>query len=254
MNFQKFLEAIGFAARTLRDDILVFGSQAIHGNFEYAQTFDTLSISEEIDLSPMNESTDTAMLEAAYARVGHTLGYSLDVFDYKSVSLPENWKDRLIHIEIKSESASNRTAYCLEINDIIASKLARFVTKDKEYTEAALQFNLCDPKRVISRLLKTNIEEEKLALIVRWFEIKANEYKKVPKPEHEGLPYGRAPLIVNHFEINFPKTPNDERNIELCRECEKECYFGLNTSSRRRAEKLCFSCFGKKTAVQALLV
>jgi hypothetical protein len=88
--------------------------------------------------------------------------------DFATSNLPEGWRDRLV--KICNENTNNISGLCLEIHDLIISKLYAGREKDLEFFHAAVRVGLLSKKTLIQRLSETRMAEEKRNSIIKHIE------------------------------------------------------------------------------------
>ncbi len=122
-------------------------------------------MSQECDLYPKNRPETANLIEAqlgrgsAFARIH---GFYADVVTPEIASLPVGWERRL-----KPLRAGAITALCLEVHDLVVSKLAAGRLKDLEFVGALLRIGLADAKTVRRRIRRFPIERDRARLRLR---------------------------------------------------------------------------------------
>ena len=84
-------------------------------------------------------------------------GYYLDCTDPGLATLPDGWTERLI--PFRTSRTGGVTAWCLEPNDLFASKLAAWREKDQKFLRAMLRHKLARPEIVLSRIEDLPVSE-----------------------------------------------------------------------------------------------
>ncbi len=108
----------------------------------------------------------TEMVEAAigeFSLFHDTFGYYAQGVDLTTSKLPSGWKDRLV--VICNENTNGVAGLCLEIHDLMISKLYAARPKDFEYFNAAVRLGLLSQKILMERLKQTAIPDERRVLI-----------------------------------------------------------------------------------------
>jgi hypothetical protein len=143
--------ALKAAARIARErEFYLIGSQAVHAHSKRPPT--EVLLSQECDLYPRTNPQAAAMLDcelgrnSAFARKN---GFYVDVVTPDIANLPEGWQKR-----VKPFRAGRVTASCLEIHDLLASKLAAGRLKDLELVGAVLKLRLAKVSTLRTRLAK----------------------------------------------------------------------------------------------------
>lgn len=133
---QLALRAAGRIAR--QSEFIMIGSQAIHASCRRPPA--EVLLSQECDLYPRTHFRAAHILdielgpESAFAR---RHGFYVDVVTPDLAMLPEGWETRL-----KPFRAGRITAFCLEVHDLMASKLAAGRLKDLELVGALLKLRI----------------------------------------------------------------------------------------------------------------
>lgn len=139
------------AARLSRDrEFFVIGSQALHAHCKRPPA--EVLLSQECDLYPRNYPQAAPLIERKLGRnssFARKHGFYVDVVTPDLASLPEGWEKRL-----KQFCVGRITASCLEIHDLLASKLAAGRLKDLELAGAVLKLHLAKVRTLRARLAK----------------------------------------------------------------------------------------------------
>ena len=158
MNREQFDHAIRAAGAILgANEVLVIGSQAIHGLVDIEIPEAERSIG--VDVSAMNDD-DGSMADLIDGSIGElsvfqeTFGYYAQGVTPDTAILPSGWRRRLVSYE--SPSTNGVTAFCLEIHDLWISKAIANRTKDREFCRALLERKLVDTKTLRARLKKVS--------------------------------------------------------------------------------------------------
>jgi hypothetical protein len=151
------------AANADTDEIVVVGSQAIHG--AHPDTADpVLCRSMEADVFPLHAPENSILIDGAIGErsVFHeTFGYYAHGVDIGTASLPEGWRERLV--PIRNENTRQRTGWCLDPHDLAASKLVAGRPKDLEFLRAMIGLGMLDPALFAERLAGTPMDQAKRA-------------------------------------------------------------------------------------------
>jgi hypothetical protein len=152
------LEHIIGAAATIAedDDIVVIGSQAILGQFPDAPA--ELLVSVEADVYPMHHPERADLVDGSIGELSpfhDTFGYYAQGVGEETATLPERWKERLV--PVRSARTRGATGWCLEVHDLVISKLFAGREKDRRFVEAA---GRNDPEVLRERLAQTQAEPE----------------------------------------------------------------------------------------------
>jgi hypothetical protein len=143
--------ALKAAAQVAREhEFFIIGSQAVHAHCKRPPA--EVLLSQECDLYPRTQPQAASLLarelgrNSAFAREH---GFYVDIVTPEIASLPEGWQKRL-----KPFRVGRITASCLEIHDLLASKLAAGRLKDLEMVGAVLKLRLARVRTLRARLAK----------------------------------------------------------------------------------------------------
>jgi hypothetical protein len=143
--------ALKAAARVSHErDFIIIGSQAVHAYCQRPPA--EVLLSQECDLYPRTYPQTAALLDRELGRnspFARRHGFYVDVVTPEIACLPEGWEKRLKQFRIGRISA-----HCLEIHDLLASKLAAGRLKDLELAGAALKLRLARVATLRARLAK----------------------------------------------------------------------------------------------------
>jgi len=145
--------ALKAAARVARErEFFIIGSQAIHAQCKHPPA--EVLLSQECDLYPRTRPQAAELIEQELGRnsaFARKRGFYVDVVTPDIASLPEGWEKRL-----KPFRVGRITASCLEIHDLLASKLAAGRLKDLELAGAVLKLRLARVRTLRARVAKLN--------------------------------------------------------------------------------------------------
>jgi hypothetical protein len=171
VRVEEFEHLIAAAAEvTGRDEFVVVGSQAILGSVD--EPPDSMLQSMEADIYPLEAPEaadlidgnlgDGSPFHAAFGYYAHGVGP-------ETAKAPRGWEKRLVKREIPARPGSDRTAvvWCLEIHDLVLSKLVAGRERDLDYAAEALKAGLVQPEVLLERVpdlaasdeLRTHIEQ-----------------------------------------------------------------------------------------------
>lgn len=153
------LEHVIRAAATISEDdeIVVIGSQAILGQFPEAPA--ELCVSTEADVYPRNRPERADLVDGSIGEGSpfhETFGYYAQGVDRSTAVLPSGWEDRLVRV--KTAATRGATGLCLELHDLLISKLVAGREKDLRFAEAAARHGLVDAAVLRSRLEQTTLD------------------------------------------------------------------------------------------------
>ena len=155
MKRDEFDHAIRAACSILGvDELLVIGSQAIHGSVTADLPPETLR-SIEVDVAVLHDP-DGSLTDLVDGSIGEaslfhsTFGYYAKGVSASTAVLPTGWQDRLVRYS--SPATDGVVALCLELHDLWVSKAVANRPKDREFCRALLQRELVDSSTLIRRL------------------------------------------------------------------------------------------------------
>ena len=179
-ELEHIIRAAGEIAKEQK--IIILGSQAILAQFPHlpesfpesnhseishaSENRDILFRSIEADIMIPDSEEKTEMGEGAIGELSsfhNTFGYYVQGVDYITSKLPEGWEDRLV--EICNENTNGISGLCLEIHDLIISKLYAGRKKDIEFFQTAVNLGLLSKETLIERLNLTPMSEERRRII-----------------------------------------------------------------------------------------
>lgn len=144
-------------------EFFLIGSQAVHAHCRRAPT--EVLLSQECDLYPKNHPERANLIDAVLGRrskFARRHGFYVDVVTPEIASLSMGWERRLKPLRI-----GRITAWCLDIHDLVVSKLAAGRLKDLEFVGALLHLKLADPKTVRHRIRQFPLDRDRPRLRAR---------------------------------------------------------------------------------------
>lgn len=140
------------AGKIARDrDFFLFGSQSLRAICpRYPKEFPKTL---EADLYPRHHPQAWNLLHDEMGRDSkffHRYGVFLDCVDPGLATLPDGWTERLI--PFRTPRTGGVTAWCLDPNDLFASKLAAWRPKNQLFLGAMLRRKLARPEVVRERI------------------------------------------------------------------------------------------------------
>ncbi|MBI3418129.1 MAG: hypothetical protein HY043_22805 [Verrucomicrobia bacterium] len=149
MKRHELERALRAAARVAREsEFFLIGSQAAHACCRRPPA--EVLLSQECDLYPKNRPETATLLDARLgrgSRFAREHGFYVDVVTPDIANLAPSWEKRLIPFRVGAI-----TALCLEIHDLIVSKLAAGRLKDLEFVGALLRLELADRVTIRRRI------------------------------------------------------------------------------------------------------
>jgi len=138
------------------DELIVIGSQAILGQFPDAP--EALRVSTEADLIPCRHPQRADLIDGTIGELSpfhETYGYYAQGVDETTATLPPGWRERTV--TIRNENTRGITGRCLEVHDLLVSKLVAARDKDHRFARAAIAHGLVDASTLLDRLAATAI-------------------------------------------------------------------------------------------------
>jgi hypothetical protein len=168
MKRAEFEHAIRAAAAVLGvEEVLVIGSQALHGSVAGDLPEEALR-SVEVDVAAL-EDPDGRQADLVDGAIGEasmfhaTFGYYAQGVEAVTAVLPEGWRDRLVRFE--SPATRGVVAWCLEPHDLWISKMVAGRPKDLDFCKALLERGIVAPKELTGHLERTDVGEPARARI-----------------------------------------------------------------------------------------
>lgn len=155
MTREQFEHAIRAAGAVLGvSDVLVIGSQAVHGSMEEPLPIEAAR-SVEVDVAVRGD-VDGRMADLIDGTIGEasmfhdTFGYYAQGVVESTARLPEGWQERLVRFE--SAGTRGVVAWCLELHDLWIAKAIAGREKDREFCDALLRLSVVYPYELRARL------------------------------------------------------------------------------------------------------
>jgi hypothetical protein len=170
MTRSDFEHAIRAAGAVLGvDELLVIGSQALHGSFEEPLP-EEATRSVEVDIAALDdpEGRRADLIDGSIGEASmfhETFGYYAQGVVETTAVLPPGWKERLVRFE--SPATNGVVALCLEPHDLWLSKMIAGRPKDRDFGRALLREGMVDAERLLERLATWKGIEESRARGIR---------------------------------------------------------------------------------------
>jgi hypothetical protein len=153
------LEHIIGAASTIAEDyeIIVVGSQAILGQFPDAPP--EMCVSTEADVFPVHLPERSDLIDGSIGEGSpfhETFGYYAQGVDETTAVVPRGWRERLV--PIRGPLTRGATGLCLEVHDLLISKLVAGREKDLEFAAVAARHGMASRKVLDERLAETELD------------------------------------------------------------------------------------------------
>ena len=136
-------------------EIVVIGSQAIHGSVEEPPGI--LAESMEVDVYPLGDPEKAIEIEAVLGEGSSfqgVYGYYAHGVGPETMKGPAGWRDRLIRVKVppRPGQEAEPVALCLELHDLVLAKCAAGRTRDWDYARKMLQLQLVDYEVLVERI------------------------------------------------------------------------------------------------------
>jgi hypothetical protein len=127
-------------------DVLVVGSQAILGTAPETELPAEAVLSVEADITFLDGDEDKAdrvdVMLGEDSKFHRDFGYYAQGVGVTTASLPKGWRERLVRFP--ADLPDGAAAYCPDLHDLLAAKLAAFREKDLLYASALVKAGLID--------------------------------------------------------------------------------------------------------------
>lgn len=168
MNREQLEHAIRSACEVSGDnELYIFGSQAILGQFPQADEKLTRSI--EVDASPKNKPEAVDRIDGALGENSpfhHTHGFYVHGVSIKTASLPEGWEERTNKVQDYMDE--NNIGWCVEAHDLAASKLIAYREKDISFVRTLLLEQLVNAQILKDRIKMIETDKSLKERAVNW--------------------------------------------------------------------------------------
>jgi hypothetical protein len=155
MNREEFDHAVRAAGSILdADEILIIGSQAVHGSIG-GQLPEAALRSVEVDVAAMDDD-DGFQADLIDGSIGEasmfheSFGFYVQGVVAETAVLPAGWRERLVRYQ--SPATRGVVAWCLELHDLWVAKAIAGRPKDREFCRALLQGGYVDRVALTQRL------------------------------------------------------------------------------------------------------
>lgn len=166
MNREQLAHAIRAACTiTVRDSVIVIGSQSILGTWSEDELPERATMSREADILAEGGTPDETRRNAdLISGIAGELSdfdelhdFYLDGVDEGTAILPRSWRARLVRFSNESTvniiTGEQYTGWCLEPHDLCVAKLCAGRDKDLEFVSAIREAGLVDVRVIRERLL-----------------------------------------------------------------------------------------------------
>jgi len=151
------------AELTKERECVLVGSQAVHAHTQDPPV--EVLISEECDVLPKDRFEKLELVASILGKTSSfhiANGFFVDPVDPGIVLLPTGWESRLKPMHI-----GDVTAWCLEVNDLVVSKLNAGRLKDYEFINAMLRVRLADFETIVRRIQTLPDPHQQAVLLAR---------------------------------------------------------------------------------------
>ncbi len=162
------------------DEVYVFGSQAILG--QYPNAHPDLTMSAEADIAPINNEDNSDLIDGALgadSRFHETNGFYVQGVSIGTAIVSKGWEKRCI--KVASPATNGKVGRCLEGHDLALAKLAAYRDKDKEFVRVLLREKLVQPERLLKLLKKLPVARDLREKIHKWIESTVAELRAARK-------------------------------------------------------------------------
>ncbi|NIP96985.1 MAG: hypothetical protein GWO24_27555, partial [Akkermansiaceae bacterium] len=148
-------------------EIYIIGSQAILASVTSGP--EVLFASREADVFVDQRPELSDLIDGSIGELSpfdQTFGYYAHGVGEETATLPAGWRDRVIRLE--NDNTGGTAGLCLEVHDLLASKLVAGREKDAEFVAALLGTDLVDAATLRRRVEGLPIDREaRLEVIAR---------------------------------------------------------------------------------------
>ena len=133
------------------DEVYVFGSQAILGQFPDAPL--VLRQSAEADIAPVHAIDMVDVIDAnlgALSQFHKAHGFYVHGVNLEVAVLPEGWRRRAI--KVRNANTNDSTGWCVEAHDLAASKLVAWRDKDRDFVRTLVAEDMVNARRLSLRI------------------------------------------------------------------------------------------------------
>ena len=151
------------------DELIIIGSQAVLGQFPSAPA--EMLVSVEADLYPLHRPNRGDLIDGSLGEGSpfhDTYGYYGQGVDASTAVLPDGWRDRLI--AIRNANTRGATGWCLEVHDLVVSKLVAGREKDLAFARAALKYGLASGDLLRDRAATLLVSEDVRRMVLERLE------------------------------------------------------------------------------------
>jgi hypothetical protein len=158
-------------------ELLIFGSQAILGQFPEVPA--ALRASIEVDLQPKNRPEAADLIDAMlgeYSQFHSTHGFYVHGLLLEATKFPEGWQARAIPVTEPQRTRGN-TGWCVEAHDLAANKLVAYRDKDREFVRTLLAENMIDFGVLLERVASLSVAVDIRDRVANWVRLTVEELR-----------------------------------------------------------------------------
>ncbi len=158
-------------------EVIVFGSQAVLGQSPEAP--EALRQSAEADIAPKHAVDKTDLIDwhlGEDSDFHRTHGFYVHCVPIEAAVLPEGWERRAV--AVKNANTRENTGWCLEADDLAASKLVAFRETDRDFVRVLLAEGLVKRWKLLTRIRQlpsASDDSERSSRLTRWVDATARE-------------------------------------------------------------------------------
>jgi hypothetical protein len=164
LRLEQFEHLLAAAAEvTGQDEFVGVRSRAILGTFDEPPDSILQSMEAEIYPKRVPEAADLIDGNLGDGSQFHALfGYYAHGVGPVTAKAPRGWQERLVRRVIPGRAGSDRSAvaWCLEIHDLVLSKLAAGRERHSDYAADALKAGLVRPEVLLARVPELPVSDE----------------------------------------------------------------------------------------------
>ena len=170
MTREQLEHAIRAACEVSEDtEIWIFGSQAILAEFPNAPK--DLRASIEVDVQPKNRPDNVDAIDGAVGELSifhQTHGFYVHGLPIEeAAALPQGWQDRAKPI-CDEISTRGKMIWCVEVQDLAASKLVAYREKDRDFVRVLLTEKMIAAEILVERIHLLPIDEQLREHLLQW--------------------------------------------------------------------------------------
>jgi hypothetical protein len=163
-DLEILLRKAGTIAR--EQHFIVFGSQAIWGLLKRVP--EELTVSLEADLYPRSQVSAVPLIDSELGRRSRFFranGFYADCVTPELATFPNGWEGRLI--PLANKNTGGVTGWCVDLHDLVISKLLAGRKKDLDFVGVLLKKKLVSAEILRERLADTAIAETRRSSLMK---------------------------------------------------------------------------------------